>query len=75
MIQQRTSLHKRLLTFIVSAYGGFALALIAMVSYLSYQETKAHILEELSDTSLQVCHTIDDSLKDMSKILEPEFIQ
>jgi diguanylate cyclase (GGDEF)-like protein len=70
MIQQRTSLHKRLLTFIVAAYGGFDIALIAMVSYLSYQETKAHILEELSDTSLQVCHTIDDSLKDMSKILE-----
>ncbi len=70
MIQQRSSLHKRLLTFIVAAYGGFALTLIVMVSYLSYQETKAHILEELSDTSLQVSHTIDDSLKDMSKFLQ-----
>ncbi len=69
MIQQRTSLHKRLLIFIVTAYGGFALTLIALVSYLFYQETKTHILEDLSNTSSQVCHNIDESLNDMSSIL------
>lgn len=69
MIQQRTSLPKRLLSFIVFAYSLFALAIIALVSYLAYQEAKSHILQELTQTTTKVSHKIDDSLQDMSRSL------